>query len=235
MMTSKAISKVTNMIAVNRKAVEQRFPQRDLADHPHEAGDQQEARDIEPEKLRGQAEQQRRHEHRHDPAKLRAGDEGFGRLLARQKGGDSHRGWHRPGSPTDRTGNSRPAGRSNPRRCRCASCRSRAVAASASSSSDTAISTDAVAGHRGRIGLRRGRIVDDNFNFGLGHGLFGSIGPGSSAKADDRTTQEAAICGGSPYSAMQLGDPHPYRVAQTVGRDMRSTSQQTPPRSSATC
>src|SRR6202035_496272 len=33
---------------------EQRLPQRDASDHPHEAGDQQEARDIKPEKLRGQ-------------------------------------------------------------------------------------------------------------------------------------------------------------------------------------
>src|SRR3979411_2804416 len=47
---------------------EQRFPQRDLADDPHESRDQQKARDIEPEKLHGDTEQQRRHEHRHDAA-----------------------------------------------------------------------------------------------------------------------------------------------------------------------
>src|SRR5450631_2843748 len=32
---------------------EQRFPQRDTSDHPHEADDQKETRDIEPEELRG--------------------------------------------------------------------------------------------------------------------------------------------------------------------------------------
>src|SRR6476660_6186694 len=47
---------------------QERFPQRDPADEPHEARDQQKARDIEPEELRHQAEQQRRHEHGHHPA-----------------------------------------------------------------------------------------------------------------------------------------------------------------------
>src|SRR4051812_16533002 len=42
----------------------ERLPQRDLADHAHEAGDQQETRDIEPEKLGGETKQRRRHEHR---------------------------------------------------------------------------------------------------------------------------------------------------------------------------
>src|SRR6267142_3327091 len=64
---------------------EQRFPQRDLADHPHEARDQEEACDIEPEKLRGEAEQEGRHEHRHDAAKLCPGDENFRGFLARQE------------------------------------------------------------------------------------------------------------------------------------------------------
>src|SRR5215218_1743381 len=56
---------------------QQRFPQRDLADHAHEGRDQEEACDIEPEELHGEAEQQRRDEHGHDAAKLRTGDEGF--------------------------------------------------------------------------------------------------------------------------------------------------------------
>src|ERR1019366_5393263 len=60
---------------------EQRFPQRDPSDHPHEGGDQKEACDIEPEKLRGQTEQQRRDEHRHDAPELRPRDEGFRSLL----------------------------------------------------------------------------------------------------------------------------------------------------------
>src|SRR6187399_2409747 len=42
---------------------QQRLPQRDLSDDAHEGGDQGEACDIEPEKLHGQAEQQRRNEH----------------------------------------------------------------------------------------------------------------------------------------------------------------------------
>src|SRR5712671_7650486 len=55
----------------------QRLPQRDPSDQSHEGGDQEEARHIKPEELRGETKQQRRNEHRHDPAKLRARDEGF--------------------------------------------------------------------------------------------------------------------------------------------------------------
>src|SRR5258707_11569021 len=40
-----------------QKGGEQRFPQRDPSDHAHEGGDQEEARDIEPKILHGQAEQ----------------------------------------------------------------------------------------------------------------------------------------------------------------------------------
>src|SRR3954452_7348982 len=68
---------------------QQRLPQRDATDHSHEGGDQQEACDIEPEKLHGQAEKQRRNEHLHDPTKLGASDEAFRSLLARQEG-DGH-------------------------------------------------------------------------------------------------------------------------------------------------
>ena len=78
MMTSKAMSKVTNMIAVNRKAVSSDFHSAILPTSAHEARDQEEARDIEAEELRHQAEQQRRHEHRHHAARLRARDEGLG-------------------------------------------------------------------------------------------------------------------------------------------------------------
>src|ERR1700682_1237327 len=67
---------------------QQRFPQRDLADHPHEAGDQEEARDVKSEILRRQAEQRRGHEHKHDAAQLRAGDEGIQWCAAREECGD---------------------------------------------------------------------------------------------------------------------------------------------------
>src|SRR5882762_2479044 len=67
---------------------QQRLPQRDPSDQTHEGGDQEEARHIKPEKLRGETKQQRRNEHRHDPAKLRARDEGFRGFLSRQEGGD---------------------------------------------------------------------------------------------------------------------------------------------------
>src|SRR5882757_154676 len=70
------------------KSGQQRFPQRNASDHSHEGRDQQEAGDIEPEKLRGETEQQRRNEHRHHAPELRAGDEGFRNLLARQEGDD---------------------------------------------------------------------------------------------------------------------------------------------------
>src|SRR5258708_16417830 len=70
------------------KSGQQRFPQRDASDHSHEGRDQQEAGDIEPEKLRRETKQQRRNEHRHHAPKLRAGDEGFRNLLARQQADD---------------------------------------------------------------------------------------------------------------------------------------------------
>src|SRR5207244_1357751 len=64
---------------------QQRFPPGDLADKIHEAGDQQKTYDIEAEILRSEAEQHGRHEHREHAAELRARDERFGCLLARQK------------------------------------------------------------------------------------------------------------------------------------------------------
>src|SRR5439155_7013369 len=67
---------------------EQRLPQRDLADHPHEAGDQQETCDIEAEELRRETEQDSRHEHGRYAAELRLRDEGLGSLLAREECGD---------------------------------------------------------------------------------------------------------------------------------------------------
>src|SRR6266403_3018162 len=60
-----------------QKGGEQRFPERDASDHAHEGGDQQEARDIEPEKLHGETKQQRRDEHRHNAPELRPRDEGL--------------------------------------------------------------------------------------------------------------------------------------------------------------
>ena len=86
MMTSKAMSKVTNIATVNTAAVSSDFHQRDLADETHEARDQQEARDVKPEPLGEQAEQQRRHEHLHDAAELVARHERFvGRRPAGQQ------------------------------------------------------------------------------------------------------------------------------------------------------
>src|SRR6266851_3739356 len=77
MMTSNAISKVTNMIAVKTKAVSSDFHSAIFPTTRMKA-----------EKLRSQTEQQRRNEHRHDAAELRPCDEGFRSLLARQEGGD---------------------------------------------------------------------------------------------------------------------------------------------------
>src|SRR6266404_1160633 len=67
---------------------QQGLPPRDLADQAHEAGDQEKARDIEPEELHGEAEQQRRHKHRHHATELRPRHEDLGSLLARQERGD---------------------------------------------------------------------------------------------------------------------------------------------------
>src|SRR5258706_8864975 len=54
---------------------EQRFPPRDSANYAHEAGDQQEARDVEAKPLREQAEQKGWHEHLQHTPKLGAGNE----------------------------------------------------------------------------------------------------------------------------------------------------------------
>ena len=78
MMTSNATSNVTNMISVNSEAVSSDFHQRDAPDHAHEARDQQEARDVEPEPLHQQAEEKGRNEDLHDAPKLVARDEGPG-------------------------------------------------------------------------------------------------------------------------------------------------------------
>src|SRR6266516_5707651 len=61
---------------------EQRFPDRDASDEHHEAGDQQEARHVEPEPLGEQAEQQGRDEYLQHAAKLLARDEGSARSPA---------------------------------------------------------------------------------------------------------------------------------------------------------
>src|SRR5215471_107239 len=58
-----------------QQAREQRLPQRHAADDPHEAGDQQEARDVEAEPLHGQAVQHGRDEHLQHTAELVAVDE----------------------------------------------------------------------------------------------------------------------------------------------------------------
>src|SRR5215510_14827746 len=59
------------------EAGQQRFPQRDPTDHPHEACDQQEACDVDSEPLGEQTKQECRNEHLHHPAQLIAGDEDF--------------------------------------------------------------------------------------------------------------------------------------------------------------
>src|SRR6185369_8641804 len=62
------------------EAGEQRLPESYAAHHPHEARDQQEARHVEPEPLREQAEKECRDENLHDPAQLIARDESFASL-----------------------------------------------------------------------------------------------------------------------------------------------------------
>src|SRR6185312_13239942 len=62
------------------EAGEQRLPESYTAHHPHEARDQQEARHVEPEPLREQAEKECRDKNLHDPAQLIARDESFASL-----------------------------------------------------------------------------------------------------------------------------------------------------------
>ena len=125
MMTSKASSKVTNIASEKRNAVSSDFHQRDAADEAHEAGDEQEARDVEPQPLRQHAEEQRRHEHLQHAAQLRRGvRRSPAPCAAQERLDDAIDAGAARGSARDRTGNSRPAGPSRPSRCRCASCRS---------------------------------------------------------------------------------------------------------------
>jgi hypothetical protein len=70
MITSNAISNVTNIAAVKMKPGEQRHPDANVADPPHEPGNQHEAGDVETQELGGDAEQERRHEHLQDAAEL---------------------------------------------------------------------------------------------------------------------------------------------------------------------
>src|ERR1700704_3491964 len=68
-----------------QEAGEQRFPQRDTPDPPHEAGDQQKARDIKPEPLGAEHKQQSRREHLHDASQLRTRDESIARFAVRDE------------------------------------------------------------------------------------------------------------------------------------------------------
>src|SRR5712664_1407325 len=154
----------------------QRFPQRYPADHSHEGGDQQKTRDIKPKKLHSQTEQQRRNEHRHDAPELRTCDEGSRSLLARQEGsdeaieagaGEDYRQIKREiaGLRTGRIPRNAgaPVVKTERQRQRQEQQRNRDV-------DDTSI------GYCRRIGLRHGRIVDNNFNFGFGHGHLCCLG-----------------------------------------------------------
>ena len=170
MMTSKAMSKVTNITAVNTKAVSSDFHSAILPTIRMKTGDQEEACDIEPEELRGEAEQQRRHEHRHDAAKLRPRHEGLGSLLARQESGDQaiEAGAAEDHGEIERKIAGLRTGRI-PRPAPVRQLSQPSVSASASSSSDTTTSTTRVLVTAGEFGLRRGRVVDDDFDIGIGH------------------------------------------------------------------
>src|SRR4051812_12878926 len=61
---------------------EQRLPPRNLGDHAHETGDQQETGDIKTGELRRETEQDCRHEYGRYAAELRLRDEGLSRLIA---------------------------------------------------------------------------------------------------------------------------------------------------------
>src|SRR5690349_23922791 len=59
------------------QARHERLPPRDAPDEAHEAGDEKEARDVDAEPLREEAEGEGRREHLHHPAQLVAVDEGL--------------------------------------------------------------------------------------------------------------------------------------------------------------
>src|SRR5712671_4102911 len=64
---------------------EDRLPRSNASDEDHESGDEKETRDVEPEPLHQQAEQQGRDEYLYDAPELRPGNEGFRWLPARQQ------------------------------------------------------------------------------------------------------------------------------------------------------
>ena len=63
MITSNAISKVTNMASEKSAPVSSDFQSAMRPTTHHEPGDQEEARHVKAEPLRGEAESERRHEH----------------------------------------------------------------------------------------------------------------------------------------------------------------------------
>src|SRR5713101_4130770 len=72
------------------EAGDDRDPQRDAADPPHEAGDQEKARDVETEELGEDAERQGRNEDLHDAAELIARHERLaGGVAGEQRRGDA--------------------------------------------------------------------------------------------------------------------------------------------------
>src|SRR5262249_48564455 len=70
------------------KCGQERFPPGDAADEYHEAGNEQEAREIKPQPLCEKTKQQRGDKHLHDAAQLIAGDEGAAILMPAQHRGE---------------------------------------------------------------------------------------------------------------------------------------------------
>src|SRR3954453_10619707 len=179
---------------------EQRFPPCNLADDAHETGDQEEARDIEPEELRCETEQDSRHEHGRYPAELRLRDEGLARLLAREECDDQ--AVETRAGKDDGEIEREIAGLRAGRLPACA-CPPVVVAECQRQRQQEKANDDvggAIAGDGRRIRLRRGRILDDNFNISVGHGLSRLISWSSSTA--ERRGSAKAHCAANPASVI---------------------------------
>src|SRR3954451_17123947 len=179
---------------------EERFPPCDLADHAHETGDQEEARDIEAEELRCETEQDSRHEHGRYPAELRLRNEGLSRLIAREECDDQavEACAGKDDGEVEREITGLRAGRLPA----CAG--TPVVVAECQRQRQQEKTNDdvggAIAGDGRRIRLRRGRIIDDNFNIIVGHGLSRLISWSSSTA--ERRGSAKAHCAANPASVI---------------------------------
>src|SRR6266511_6245992 len=198
---------------------EQRLPQGNAPDDPHEARDQEKACDIEPEPLREQAEHQRGNEDLHDAAQLVAREEYVrGSYACRERGDETVEA----GGGEDEPEIEREVAGLRSVRFPCDPGAPVVEAEQTRQREQQQRDDDldgAGADHGWRIVRRRGRSLDDDFSFGRGHewtwtGFTASLAPGvlSLALSPPGTGLLAAATermGAGSDRSVSLVTPHP--------------------------